>query len=112
MKWDCFFSVATISFIGGSFKQGGHNILEAAYFSNCIIFGPDMSKNTDIAKDILQHKAAIQIKNGEDLLTKLQYLLSSNNSLELKIYRENALKFVENNQKVLYEYLKVITKFL
>ncbi|MCZ6903475.1 MAG: lipid IV(A) 3-deoxy-D-manno-octulosonic acid transferase, partial [Rickettsia endosymbiont of Ixodes persulcatus] len=107
-----FFSVATISFIGGSFKQGGHNILEAAYFSNCIIFGPDMSKNTDIAKGVLQHKAAIQIKNGEDLLIKLKYLFRSNNSLELKIYRENALKFVENNQKVLYEYLKVITQFL
>ncbi|WP_347939259.1 lipid IV(A) 3-deoxy-D-manno-octulosonic acid transferase [Rickettsia oklahomensis] len=107
-----FFSVAAISFIGGSFKQGGHNILEAAYFSNCIIFGPDMSKNTDIAKDILQHKAAIQIKNGKDLLTKLKYLLRSNNSIELKIYRENALNFIAHNQKILYEYLKVITKFL
>lgn len=107
-----FFSVATISFIGGSFKQGGHNILEAAYFSNCIIFGPDMSKNTDIAKGVLQNEAAIQIKNGEDLLTKLIYLLRSNNSLELKAYRRNALKFVEDNQKVLDEYLKVITKFL
>ena len=27
-----FFSVATISFIGGSFKQGGHNILESGIF--------------------------------------------------------------------------------
>lgn len=71
-----------------------------------------MSKNTDIAKGVLQNEAAIQIKNGEDLLTKLTYLLSPNNSLELKAYRENALKFVENNQKVLDEYLQVITKFL
>ncbi|AEK74161.1 3-deoxy-D-manno-octulosonic acid transferase [Rickettsia conorii subsp. heilongjiangensis] len=107
-----FFSVSTISFIGGSFKQGGHNILEAAYFSNCIIFGPDMSKNTDIAKGVLQNEAAIQIKNGEDLLIKLTYLLRSNNALELTAYRENALKFVKDNQKVLDEYLKVITQFL
>ena len=71
-----------------------------------------MSKNTDIAKGVLQNEAAIQIKNGEDLLTKLTYLLRSNNSLELKAYRGNALKFVKDNQKVLDEYLKVITKFL
>jgi len=107
-----FFSVALISFIGGSFKQGGHNILEAANFSNCVIFGPDMSKNTDIAKGILQNKAAIQIKSGEELLNTLEYLLNPNNADELKNYQENSLKFVEKNQKILDEYLQVITKFL
>ncbi|XVN40270.1 MAG: lipid IV(A) 3-deoxy-D-manno-octulosonic acid transferase [Rickettsia endosymbiont of Argas persicus] len=107
-----FFSVASISFIGGSFKQGGHNILEPAYFSNCNIFGPDMSKNTDIAKSVLENKAAIQIKNGDDLLSKLQSLLDTNNSKELKNYQENSLKFVEGNQKILDEYLRVITNFL
>ncbi|HJD55670.1 MAG TPA: lipid IV(A) 3-deoxy-D-manno-octulosonic acid transferase [Rickettsia endosymbiont of Pyrocoelia pectoralis] len=106
-----FFSVATISFIGGSFKQGGHNILEAAHFSNCILFGPDMSKNTDIAKGILQNKAAIQIKNGSELLSKFEYLLDPNNSEELKTYQKNSLKFVEANQKILDEYLSIITKF-
>lgn len=107
-----FFSIALISFIGGSFKQGGHNILEAANFSNCVIFGPDMSKNTDIAKGILQNKAAIQIKNGEDLLNTLKSLLNPDNSRELKNYQENSLKFVEKNQKILDEYLQVITEFL
>lgn len=106
-----FFSVASISFIGGSFKQGGHNILEAAHFSNCIIFGPDMSKNTDIAKGVLQSKAAIQIKSGEELLNTLKYLLDPSNSIELKNYQKNSLKFVETNQKILDEYLQIITKF-
>lgn len=106
-----FFSIASISFIGGSFKQGGHNILEAAHFSNCIIFGPDMSKNTDIAKGVLQSKAAIQIKSGEELLNMLEYLLDPNNSRELKNYQENSLKFVEENQKILDKYLQIITKF-
>lgn len=106
-----FFSVASISFIGGSFKQGGHNILEAAHFSNCIIFGPDMSKNTDIAKGVLQSKAAIQIKSGEELLNTLKYLLDPSNSIELKNYQKNSLKFVERNQKILDEYLQIITKF-
>ncbi|MGI4752625.1 MAG: lipid IV(A) 3-deoxy-D-manno-octulosonic acid transferase [Janthinobacterium lividum] len=106
-----FFSIASISFVGGSFKQGGHNILEAAHFSNCIIFGPDMSKNTDIAKGVLQSKAAIQIKSGEELLNMLEYLLDPYNSRELKNYQENSLKFVEENQKILDKYLQIITKF-
>ncbi|MGX6960622.1 MAG: lipid IV(A) 3-deoxy-D-manno-octulosonic acid transferase [Rickettsia endosymbiont of Pentastiridius leporinus] len=106
-----FFSMSLISFIGGSFKQGGHNILEAAHFSNCILFGPDMSKNTDIAKNVLQNKAAIQIKNGSELLSKLEYLLDPNNSEELKTYQKNSLKFVEANQQILDEYLEVITQF-
>ncbi|WP_341791889.1 lipid IV(A) 3-deoxy-D-manno-octulosonic acid transferase [Rickettsia endosymbiont of Gonocerus acuteangulatus] len=106
-----FFSISSISFIGGSFKQGGHNILEAAHFSNCIIFGPDMSKNTDIAKHVLENKAAIQIKSGKELLNTLEYLLAPSNSIELKNYQENSLKFVEENQKILDEYLQIITKF-
>lgn len=106
-----FFAMSLISFIGGSFNQGGHNILEAAHFSNCILFGPDMSKNTDIAKHVLENKAAIQIKNGRELLNKLEYLLNRNNSEELKTYQKNSLKFVEANQKILDEYLSVITKF-
>jgi len=106
-----FFSIASISFIGGSFKQGGHNILEAANFSNCVIFGPDMSKNTDIAKGVLQNKAAIQIKNGEELKDTLEHLLNPNNAQELKDYQESSLKFVAENQKILDEYLKIITGF-
>lgn len=106
-----FFSLALISFIGGSFNQGGHNILEAANFSNCIIFGPDMSKNTDIAKGVLQNKAAIQIKSGEELLNILQYLLNPENLQELKNYQERSLDFVKENQKILDDYLEIITKF-
>ncbi len=107
-----FFSLAAISFIGGSFKQGGHNILEAAYFANCIIFGPDMSKNTDIASGAINNKSAIQIKDENDLLAKLQYLLTSSNKKELKGYQENALRFVNKNQSILDDYLSVIAEYI
>lgn len=106
-----FFSISSISFIGGSFKQGGHNLLEAAHFYNCVIFGPDMSKNTDIAQHVLKNKAAIQIKSSDELLNKLQYLLDPSHSIELKNYQKNSLKFVKGNQKILDEYLQIITKF-
>jgi 3-deoxy-D-manno-octulosonic-acid transferase len=107
-----FFSLSLISFIGGSFKQGGHNILEAAYFSNCIIFGPDMSKNINIANEALESNSAIQISSGQDLLVKLQYLLHPNNREELEEYRKNALKFVKKNQLILDKYLGIISKYI
>lgn len=46
-----------------------------------------MSKNVDTANDILECNAAIQIKDQDDLLLKLQYLLNPNNQKELETYQ-------------------------
>lgn len=51
-EFGLFFSIAYISFVGGSFKQG-HNALEPAYFANYIIFGPDTSNSPNIANEML-----------------------------------------------------------
>ncbi len=103
-----FFSLAYISFIGGSFKNGGHNILEPAHFSNYIIFGPDISNYANIASELLENKAAIQIHNKNDLLDKMSYLLSESGIKEAKIYQYNALVFINKNQQILNDYLAVI----
>lgn len=107
-----FFSFADISFIGGSFKQGGHNILEPAHFSNCIIFGPDMSNVANTASDMLGSKAAIQIRNESELLNQIEYFLSKKGAMEVKIYQTNALAFIGRNQQILSDYLAVIKKYL
>jgi len=107
-----FFSVAYISFIGGSFKQGGHNLLEPAYFSNYILFGPNMSNYTNIANEMIDRRAAIQIKDQSDLLNKINYFLSKNGIKEAEIYQNNALEFVNNNKQILDNYLMVIEKYL
>ncbi|WP_341753868.1 lipid IV(A) 3-deoxy-D-manno-octulosonic acid transferase [Candidatus Tisiphia endosymbiont of Dioctria rufipes] len=107
-----FFSIAYISFIGGSFKQGGHNVLEPAYFANYIIFGPDMSNSTNIANEMLTNKAATQIRDENDLLNKIEYLLSKASTQEAKVYQANALEFVKKNQQILGNYLNIIEKHL
>ncbi len=107
-----FFSVAYIVFVGGSFKQGGHNVLEPAHFANCIIFGPNMSNFANIANEILINKAAVQIHNESDLLNKIEYFLSETGTREGKIYQTNALRFVNNNQQILVNYLTIIEKYL
>ena len=53
------FSKVSIAFIGGSLVPlGGHNILEPAYWSRPIIFGPYMN-NFPIAKEFIERSAAI-----------------------------------------------------
>lgn len=107
-----FFSLAYISFIGGSFKQGGHNLLEPAYFANYIIVGPNMSNFANIASEMIDSKAASQIHNERELLEKITYLLSEDGLKEATIYQANALKFVNKNQQILDDYLAIIEKYL
>jgi len=62
------FELADMVFIGGSLvPTGGHNLLEPAYWSKVIVFGPHMENFRDIAKLFLDAGAAIQIRNPEEL---------------------------------------------
>jgi 3-deoxy-D-manno-octulosonic-acid transferase len=62
------FEVADLVFVGGSLvPMGGHNILEPAYWSKVIAFGPHMENFRDIAKLFLDAGAAIQVRNPEEL---------------------------------------------
>jgi 3-deoxy-D-manno-octulosonic-acid transferase len=62
------FELADLVFIGGSLvPTGGHNLLEPAYWSKVITFGPHMENFRDIARLFLEAGAAIQIRNPEEL---------------------------------------------
>ncbi len=62
------FEVADLVFIGGSLvPTGGHNLLEAAYWSKVIAFGPHMENFRDIARLFLDAGAAIQIRTPGEL---------------------------------------------
>lgn len=62
------FEVADMVFMGGSLvPTGGHNILEPAYWSKVIAFGPHMENFRDIAKLFLDAGAAIEVRNPQEL---------------------------------------------
>jgi 3-deoxy-D-manno-octulosonic-acid transferase len=62
------FELADLVFIGGSLvPTGGHNLLEPAYWSKVIVFGPSMENFRDIAKLFLDAEAAIQVRDPEGL---------------------------------------------
>lgn len=107
-----FYSLSHITFIGGSFKRGGHNLVEPAYFDNIIILGPDMSNFQNIATEMIQGKCAIQISDKADLAQKILFFLDKNNKVKSQQLIDNARKFVDNREETLDHYLKEIKKFL
>ena len=62
------FPVADVVFVGGSLvPTGGHNLLEPAFSSKPILFGPHMANFRDVAELFLSEEAAIQAPDAEAL---------------------------------------------
>jgi len=68
---------ADIAYIGGSFKQGIHNILEPAVYGIPVIFGPK-NKNSQEAQKMLKLGCGLQITNQSEAYRVLRELLSNN----------------------------------
>ena len=63
-----FFNVASVVFVAGSLVPvGGHNPVEPAHFDCAVLFGPLMTKNLDIADEMIRAGAAIQFPDAEAL---------------------------------------------
>lgn len=107
-----FYAASYIAFIGGSFKDGGHNPLEAAHFNNCIVWGSDMSNFAEIASNMLMQKAAISVNGFDDLLSTMDHLLRDSSKTEVLGYAKNAQNFVTQNNDILSKYCQLIEKVL
>jgi len=60
--------LADVVFMGGSLvPAGGHNILEAAYWSRPVVFGPHMENFQDIARLFLEAQACVEVRDGNEL---------------------------------------------
>ncbi|MDD5271437.1 MAG: lipid IV(A) 3-deoxy-D-manno-octulosonic acid transferase, partial [Methylovulum sp.] len=67
-----FYGAADVAFVGGSLVPiGGHNILEAAAVGVPVLFGPYMANFAAIARNILEHQAAIQCPTDTALMAAL-----------------------------------------
>jgi len=60
------YQYATLTYIGGGFGKGIHNILEATAFGSPVIFGPNYQKFKE-ANDLIEKGGAISIKNFNKL---------------------------------------------
>ena len=69
-----------LAYIGGGFGVGIHNILEPAAFGLPVFLGPNYSKFKE-AKDLVELNGAFEIRKPDDLVNKVDELLTDRNKL-------------------------------
>ena len=103
------YTYAHAAFIGGSFKQNIHNVLEAAVYGIPVMFGPKIEKSAE-AHELMERGGGIMIKNKKEAYRQLRTLFSNEKLRKEK--GEISYKFVQENlgatQRMLEEIYKVI----
>jgi len=70
------YQYAHVVYIGGSFKQGIHNVLEPAVFGNPVIFGPKHT-NSQEAVELARRGGGFIVENEKELYRTLRTLLDN-----------------------------------
>ena len=71
-----FYGTADVAFVGGSLiNHGGHHIFEPAALSRPVITGPHYFNFLEITRQFLEHHAAIEVKNTDQLADSVIELL-------------------------------------
>lgn len=106
-----FFKHAKIVFMGGSLVNvGGHNILEPAYFSKPILFGPHMQNFADARDIMLIHGGALAVRDERELKDEIISLLQ--NKARGEALGRNAKLALEKNAGALKRTLDEIGKYI
>jgi 3-deoxy-D-manno-octulosonic-acid transferase len=70
------YTYADAAYVGGSFKQGIHNVLEAAVYGVPVLFGPKID-NSQETKELLRLGGGILIRNKKEAYRNFRMLFSS-----------------------------------
>lgn len=89
------YNYATVTYIGGGFNKGIHNILEAAVYGKPVLFGPNYKKFKE-AIGLIETGGGISIRSSMELSAILQDLIS--NKTELELSSKRSFEFVRNNK--------------
>lgn len=97
---------AQLVFVGGSLVPvGGHNVLEPARAGKAVLFGPYVDNFKEETRWLLQHDAALQVKDDSDLAARLNELLADPQRAHalgeraraaLQPFNDVAARYVEN----------------
>lgn len=100
-------AAADVAFIGGSLVPlGGHNVLEASAAGVAVVFGPHMFNFADIADQLVQHTAGIQITDADELAEVVQRLLTDPNLRQQ--YAKNGRALLQKNRGALAKVCKFV----
>ena len=103
------YTYAHVAYVGGSFKQNIHNVLEAAVYGIPVLFGPKIETSQE-AKKLLDIGGGIMINNKREAYRNLRKLFSDE-SLRIKCGKISS-DYVRMNigatEKILQEIYKVL----
>ncbi len=93
---------ATVTYVGGGFNGGIHNILEAVVYGKPVVFGPKYGKFKE-ALDLLDLGVAFTIRDNQEFFTVMEDLLGSPRKLEeiRKISLDYINRHVGSSQKII-----------
>lgn len=94
-----------ISYIGGGFGVGIHNVLEAAVYGIPVIFGPNNKKFRE-AQHLLEKKGGLEINDYEEFKRLMDRFLTDNSYLQQA--GNAAGDYVKNNSGALEKIMKAI----
>ena len=102
------YAYADFAFVGGAFKQGLHNILEAATFGLPIFFGNQKYQKYQEATDLIVQKGAFAVANNKDFETQFSALYQ--NKIAYEQAQKACLHYVNANlgaTKLIFEKIKI-----
>ena len=74
-----FYSASDLAFVGGSLANiGGHNMLEPASLGIPVLIGPHTQNFEEIARRMIDRRAAVLVQSGNDLGMELSRLMADN----------------------------------
>ena len=103
------YTYAHAAFIGGSFKQGIHNILEAAVFGIPVLFGP-RHRNSQEPLQLLDAGGGFVVSDEREMYKALQNLLTDNSARESA--GRNASVFVKSHLGATQRFVSTLEKYL
>jgi 3-deoxy-D-manno-octulosonic-acid transferase len=105
------YAISDMVFVGGSLvPTGGHNILEPASLGAPVLFGPHMSNFRESASRILSFGGALQVHDGNELASKLQFLMDDGE--KRREMGRNGMRFVMENSGAAKKQTEVIGRLL
>jgi 3-deoxy-D-manno-octulosonic-acid transferase len=103
------YTYANAAFVGGSYKQNVHNILEAAVYGIPVLFGPKIG-NSQEAKELAKLGGGIIVENKRDAFRILRKLFTIDELCKKtgKISFDYVKENIGSTEKILTEIYKVI----
>ena len=106
-----FYANAPIAYVGGGMAQhGGHNPIEPAQLNCAIVYGPDRSNFTEVAKELEEAGASAIVRNEEEWVSELEALFADPGKVQQRAQR--ALAVANRNQGIVDRVFDRLTPLL